>query len=373
MLALILTGMPSISAEAPTISVSSRAAVLYEPTSGRTLFEKEAHTALPMASTTKLMTALLAAEHTSWEQTVTVTEQAVRVEGSSLGLRAGDTLTVRDLVTGLLLESGNDAANVVALSICGSLEEFAVLMNEKAAQLGMTDSRFVTPSGLDAEGHGASAYDMALLAAEVLKNPVLAEICAMKTASIRINGVRITVNNHNRLLKTYPDAIGMKTGYTDAAGKCLVSAARRDGVVLIAVTLNGGDYWNDHTALYESGFARVKAVELPVPAPFSAAVAGGTATRTSLSIRPITAVLLDDEAANVRTIVRAPSILWAPVEADTVVGQVEYRVDGRLLGSAEIRTAEAVEARPPWSFQKRTWRLFRELWKELLVGYTPFT
>ena len=363
---LCLCAAPSAVAAPVEVSLSSRAAVLYEPFSERTLFEKDAHVPLPMASTTKLMTALLAAEYLPWESTITVSEEAVRVEGSSLGLRAGDTLTARDLVTGLLHASGNDAAGAVALAVCERLDACAARMNDKAAALGMQNSTFVTPSGLDAEGHAASAYDLALLAAEVLKNPVLAEICAAEQAFIRINGVQIAVTNHNRLLKLYPDAVGMKTGYTDLAGKCLVSAARRDGVLLIAVTLNGGDYWNDHIALYEAGFAQTEAVALTPPALPSSAVAGGSEDRVALVTEAFSAVLLKGEKTAVKAEVSLPHFVWAPVEKGEPLGVVSYYLGDRLLGSTAIAAAKNVEERPPHGYRQRVAAWLRGLWYSLI-------
>ncbi len=364
-----LCGLLSVPTGAETLpvaaEVSSRAAVLYEPESGRVLYEKQAHTPLPMASTTKLMTALLAAESLSWEQMVTATEQAVRVEGSSLGLRAGDTLTVRDLVTGMLLASGNDAANTVALSVCDSTEAFAERMNRRAAELGMRDSHFVTPSGLDGDGHAASAYDMALLAAAVLRQPVLREICALQQAQIRISGVTVTVGNHNRLLKLYPDAVGLKTGYTTRAGKCLVSAARRDGVLLIAVTLNGGDYWNDHIRLYEAGFACTEAVTLPLPPLPGWPVAGGRVPEVPLTAEPATAVLLRGEAAQVTARVRLAPFAWAPVAEGQAAGEIEYTLSGRVIAAVPLYAAAAAAERPELSYRERLGRMLGALLRSL--------
>lgn len=353
---------PSVSAE-----LSSLSAVLYEPTGQRVLYEKDAHTRRAIASTTKLMTALLAAENLCWDDTVTVPDEAVRVEGTSLGLRGGDTLSVRDLVTGLLLVSGNDAANAIALAVSGSLPAFAERMNARAAEIGMADTLFVTPSGLDEGDNGSSAYDMALLAAEVLKNPVLAEICAMQSASVVISGRKTTVTNHNRLLQLYPDAVGMKTGYTKKSGKCLVSAARRDGVLLIAVTLNGGDYWNDHMKLYEAGFGVMQAVELPLPALPALPVSGGTAGSVRLGTQPADPVVIPrDESAQVETKLELPAFLWAPVEAGQTVGTVRYYLNGQEVGASPVTAMEAVESRAVAGFSHRFWENFWAMVWELL-------
>lgn len=362
---------PAAAAEetTPTVSaeLSSLSAVLYEPTGQRVLYEKDAHTRRAIASTTKLMTALLAAENLDWDDTVTVPDEAVRVEGTSLGLRGGDTLSVRDLVTGMLLESGNDAANAVAFAVSGSLPAFAELMNARAQELGMADTLFVTPSGLDEGDNGSSAYDMALLGAAVLEDPVLAQICDSESASIVISGRKTTVTNHNRLLKLYPDAVGMKTGFTKKSGKCLVSAARRDGVLLIAVSLNGGDYWNDHMKLYEAGFGVMQAVELPLPSLPDLPVTGGVVGRVRLGTQPVDPVVIPrDESAQVETTLELPDFLWAPVEAGQTVGTVRYYLNGQEVGSSPVTTVEAVQSREIAGFSHQFWENWWSMVWELL-------
>lgn len=363
-----LTALPAVCAQAESPGLSSLSAVLYEPESGRVIFEKDAHTPRPMASTTKIMTALLAAEKCSPEQMVTIPKQAVMVEGSSLGLKEGDQISMRDLITGLLLESGNDAANTIALTVSGSLEAFAVVMNERAAELGMKNSTFVTPSGLDQGNHSSSAYDMALLAAEVMRNDMLAEICAQKKAVIHLgNPVReATVSNHNRLLSLYPYAVGMKTGFTKKSGRCLVSAARKDGVLLIAVTLNGGDYWNDHMALYNAGFEKVESVDLTLPELPNLAVSGGMTGYVQLRCEtPPAQVLMKEEAGKVSVRVELPPFTLAPVISGQRVGTVRYLLEGRELCALPLTAAYPVDARPVAGYTQRFWEWFRELFAEL--------
>lgn len=342
--AVLWAGIPIVSA-APSVSAVS--AILFEPVSGTVLFEKDAHTPRAMASTTKLMTALLAAEANDWDRVVEVTPDMVAVEGSALGLRGGDRITLRDLVSGLLLVSGNDAANVIAIALAGSLSAFADRMNAKAAELGMEHTCFVTPSGLDGEGHAACAYDMALLGAAVLRRPVLAEICAKQTDTIRINDRTHTIANHNRLLKLYTDAVGLKTGFTKKAGRCLVSAAKRDGVTLIAVTLNAGDDWNDHMALFDYGFSQVRAVELPQPVLPPLAVTGGVQGQVALAAPPAAPLILPmGQEGTVTMTVKLPRFVFAPVAAGDTLGEVVYTLDGETLLTLPITAADAVETRP---------------------------
>lgn len=324
------------------------------------LYEKDSRTARPMASTTKLMTALLASQTLSPDAVVTVPAAALPVEGSQVGLMAGDAATVRDLMAGLLLSSGNDAANALALLMADSLPDFAVQMNVQAARLGMTDSHFVTPSGLDAEGHGASARDMALLGAAVLREPVAAGLCAAKTASVTIGGRHMTLSNHNKLLKLYDGCIGMKTGFTKKSGRCLVSAVTRDGVTLVIATLNGGDYWNDHMALYDYAFSLVERRELPAAAPDTCPVAGGVCPAVRLTAELPPAVVLR-RGATISTAVELPRFVWAPVPSGAVLGRVRYTAGDRLLAAVELRAADAVAARPVPGAWALFWRRFVQL------------
>lgn len=341
----------TVSAAAPQ-SLSSLSAALYEPQSGRFLYEKDVDTRRPMASTTKLMTALCAAEVLSPDTVVTVPPAAVLVEGSSMGLRGGDTLTVRDLLCGMLLSSGNDAANAAALLSAGSLPAFAQLMNRKASALGMTNSLFVTPSGLDEGGHGSTARDMALLGAEVLRVPLLAELCAAKQASVSLSGHKVTLSNHNRLLSLYEPTVGLKTGFTKKAGRCLVSAAKRGGVTLVVASLNGGDYWNDHMALYDYGFSVTESVTPEMPSLSPLPVAGGTAASVCLRV-PVPESLTVLKGETVTCHVEVPAFVWAPVAAGEGVGTIRYDVDGITLYEAAITADGAVGERPPLEFWKK--------------------
>lgn len=234
-------------------AASDRAAgaVLMDAESGRVLYGHDAHKPRLIASTTKLMTALVAVDRAvDLDETVTVKGEWLGSEGSSIYLKAGEEITLRGLLYGLLLQSGNDAAMVIACHTAGSVEEFVELMNRRAAELGMKDSSFANPSGLDHENHYSTPYDMALLARACLDNSTVAELCATKSVTV---GTRTFVN-HNKLLWRCEGCVGMKTGFTEKAGRTLVSAAVRDGQTLICVTLNDGDDWNDHRKLLDYGF-----------------------------------------------------------------------------------------------------------------------
>lgn len=361
-LCVLLLGS-GLSAEAAP-AISSASAVVYEPESGMVLYEKDGDTPRPMASTTKLMTGLLAAERLSADQKVTVPAAALPVEGSQIGLKAGDTLTVEDLLTGLLLSSGNDTANVLALQMAEDLPGFARLMNERAAELGMKHSTFVTPSGLDAGEHSASARDMAVLGAAVLEQPLLARLCASKNSTLAINGHKITVRNHNKLLQKYDGCIGLKTGFTKKSGRCLVSAAQRDGVTLVVATLNGGDYWNDHMALYAHGFAQVERCAVPQVKSMTCSVAGGTEQQVMVMAHLPEAVTVR-RGEKVTCKMELPRFLWAPVEAGEQVGRVICQAGDRRIGEYPLTVAASVSMRPIPTGKERWKRHMVQLWNGL--------
>lgn len=244
-LCLIFCITPAV---AEALEVSATAAVLMDADMGQVLYEKNGDRQMLIASTTKIMTALVVLEHAAPDDVITVTPDHM-AEGSSMYLRAGETVRVEELLYGLLLCSGNDAA--LALTECaGGLTPFVALMNEKAAALGMARTSFANPNGLDADGHYSTARDMAVLAAAAVENPTFRRICSSRSVTI---GQR-TMENHNRLLRQVEGCVGLKTGYTQAAGRTLVSCTERDGCRLVAVTLQDGNDWADHAALYDYGF-----------------------------------------------------------------------------------------------------------------------
>ena len=244
-LCLIFCITPAV---AEALEVSATAAVLMDADMWQMLYEKNGDRQMLIASTTKIMTALVVLEHAAPDDVITVTPDHM-AEGSSMYLRAGETVRVEELLYGLLLCSGNDAA--LALTECaGGLTPFVALMNEKAAALGMAHTSFANPNGLDADGHYSTARDMAVLAAAAVENPTFRRICSSRSVTI---GQR-TMENHNRLLRQVEGCVGLKTGYTRAAGRTLVSCTERDGCRLVAVTLQDGNDWADHAALYDYGF-----------------------------------------------------------------------------------------------------------------------
>ena len=351
-LSLCLVGALCPVARAAGPEVSAQSAVVLTADTGAVLFEKDGHTPRPVASTTKIMTALLALEaaQEQGDPLVDITQEMVAVEGSSMGLQAGDSISLTGLAAGMLLASGNDAANAAALYLDGSLESFAARMNQRAAALGMEDTHFVTPSGLDGEdaqglGHLSTAYDMALLARVALEDQAFRQLCSSPSLAVEFAEPvkRVTYTNHNKLLTQYQGCVGVKTGFTKEAGRCLVSAAERDGALLIAVTLNAPNDWQDHTALLDYGFSQVEPyqlaggdVRLTVP------VVGSPVEVMSLRGSNGGEVTLPlGQGAQVERVVHAPKFLYAPVEAGEQVGEICWYLEGQLLGSAPLTAAGA--------------------------------
>ena len=321
-------------ADAAEVTVSAQSAVLMEAESGRVLYAKDADTPRLIASTTKLMTALVALESGhSLEEVVTIPAEAAGVEGSSLYLKAGETVKLKTLLYGMLLQSGNDAATAVALYCAGSLEAFAQKMNEKAQQLGMTNSHFTNPTGLDGEEHYSSAYDMALLARACLDVPELKEITATRSTTMEGR----TFVNHNKLLWRYEGCVGMKTGYTQAAGRTLVSSAERNGQTLVCVTLNDRDDWNDHKALLDYGFSAFPRQVLAEEGEELGRVPlqGSLLHMASVEARETVAYPLK-QGEEVTMEVDLPDQAEAPVVQGEIAGSVRFLVGSRQVGQTYL-------------------------------------
>ncbi|MBQ9532115.1 MAG: D-alanyl-D-alanine carboxypeptidase [Eubacterium sp.] len=235
---------------ASEITISAQSAVVMDAYTKTVLFRKEADIKRAVASTTKIMTCLIACESKRLNEKVKITnEMLLGCEGSLIYLKEGDVITLYDLVCGAMIASGNDAANAIAYYLSGGIEEFAGLMNLKAKEFGMNSTEFVTPSGLDEKNNHSTAFDMALLASEAVLNKELLEIASKKSAEITINNKKQTIYNHNKLLSYSDDYIGIKTGFTKKAGRCLISAYNFGGSIIVCVTLSASDDWNDHKTL----------------------------------------------------------------------------------------------------------------------------
>ena len=224
-------------AKTEEVDISSRIALIYDRASGRILYEKNGNKQTPMASTTKIMTVIVVLENAKLTDTVTITTKAAGIGGSRLGLKKNDKITVNDLLYGLMLRSGNDAAVALAIHVGGSVEGFAEMMNKKAEELNLTNSHFVVPHGLDNEGHYTTAYELAKMADYALKIDKFKEIVGTKVATIHINGYAKKINNTNNLLGSVSGVYGVKTGFTNGAGRCLVTACKRNDLDIITVII----------------------------------------------------------------------------------------------------------------------------------------
>ena len=228
---------------------NANACVVMDCSSKTVFYSDNEDTQMPIASTTKIMTCFLACESDKLSEVVTITDEMVNTHGSLIYLRVGDRITLVDLVKGALLASGNDAANAIAIALGGSIENFVNIMNNRATQIGMDNTLFVTPSGLDEGNHHSTAKDMALLTAKALENPLFSDLCKLKSSEIFVSDKKQVIYNHNKLLSYSDNFVGVKTGYTDKAGRCLVSAYNYNDNIIVCVTLNDYDDWQDHKNL----------------------------------------------------------------------------------------------------------------------------
>ena len=321
------------------VSTSASAAILVDADSGRVLYEQNADAKMLIASTTKILTALVAIREGNLSDVVTVSGKAAATEGSAMYLKAGEKLTLETLLYGLLLCSGNDAAVAIAEHVGGSEEAFVALMNTTAAALGMVNSSFANPNGLDADTHYSTARDMATLACAALKNETLMRIASTKSVTI---GGR-SMQNHNKLLAWQEGCLGLKTGYTRAAGRTLVSCAEKNGQRLVVVTLQDGNDWADHQSLYTYGFTHYPVCR--------ATTLGQVIERTAVSggmQETVPLVAADSfswplaEGEKLDTLVELEMPLTAPLFAGEAVGQAVFTVDGREVGAVDLLCGETV-------------------------------
>ncbi len=350
------------------VSTSAKAAILINADTGEVIYEQNSQEKLPMASTTKIMTALLLCEKGEMEKEITVTAEMVRVEGTSMGLLAGDKVSHKALLYGMLLASGNDAANVTAYSLGGTVDGFVKMMNERAAELGLLNTHFETPSGLDGAEHYTTAADLAALAAVCLKNPLFAEAAASKTATLYYGNppYRRTLTNHNKLLKTFDGAIGVKTGFTKKSGRCLVSAAEREGKRVIAVTLKDPNDWADHTALLNYGLERVQTTEIgPEQSEYTIPVIGGNSS-LNLNVEGMTATSLDSNGFSYK--INLPHFVYAPVKKGEAVGEIIYYKNEKEIGRNDItadKNIEKIKIEKSFSlsFKEGFIHIFKNIWE----------
>ncbi len=321
-------------------AVSAQKAVLVDAQTGRVLFEKDAYSRSLIASTTKIMTALIVCQQCNVLDRMRIPQEAVGIEGSSMYLQAGEVLTVQELLYGLMLRSGNDAAVALAIYCGGTVEGFVQLMNDKARQLGLMGTHFENPHGLDSPNHYSTAKDLAALAAYAMNDPIFYQ--TVSTKSLRI-GQR-SLQNHNKLLWRVEGADGVKTGFTKAAGRILVSSATRDGRRLICVTINDGNDWVDHATLLEGGFSRFQVKQLISQGDClgTADVVGGQSEKVQLLAQENFSYPLAKEE-QVEIILSGPGFAFAPVVQGGRAGYAYLCIGDSCVGKVELVYGQTVE------------------------------
>ena len=325
-------------------ALSAQKAILMDAQTGRVFYEKDADSRSLIASTTKIMTALIVCEQCNVLDRMRIPKEAVGIEGSSMYLKEGEVLTLQELLYGLMLHSGNDAAVALAIYCGGTVEGFAQLMNDKAHRLGLTGTHFENPNGLDSPNHYSTARDLAVLTAYAMENPIFAQ--TVSTKSVRVGERSLT--NHNKLLWRVEGADGVKTGYTKAAGRILVSSALRDGRRLVAVTINDGNDWADHAALLEDGFSRYTLRRI-----VTEGVCLGTRTVISGENEAVRLVadgafsfpLTADEIPDI--VISGPEFVYAPVVKGADAGFAYVCIDEKCVGKVPLVYETTVEMKQP--------------------------
>ena len=321
-------------------AISAQRGILFDATTKRIVFEKDAHSKSLIASTTKIMTALVVCEQTNVLDRVRIPREAVGIEGSSMYLREGEIMTVQELLYGLMLHSGNDAAVALAIYCGGTVEGFVQLMNDKAHRLGLTQTHFENPHGLDGPEHYSTAHDMAILASYAMDNPIFAKTVSAKN----INAAGRSLRNHNKLLWRVEGVDGVKTGYTKAAGRILVSSAVRQGRRLIAVTINAPDDWNDHEMLYQEGFRDFTITKIASKGEClgSVEVASGEAKYVQLlASEDFSYAIAPTET--VQIVIQGTGFVYAPVVRGQCAGFALVCVDDKTIGRIPLVYGDTVE------------------------------
>lgn len=343
-----------VCAVSDTPETSAGAAALLHADTGTLLYAENADAPMGIASTTKIMTALVVLEHCDLDDPVKILPEDTDVEGSSMYLQAGETCTVEELLYGLMLASGNDAALALARYCGGTVEGFVELMNQKAAELGLTQTHFCNPHGLDAEGHVSTAKELGLLACHAMENNTFREIVSANDITIK----NLTYVNHNKLLRTYDGCIGVKTGYTEACGRILVSCAERDGTRFVCVTLSDPDDWRDHAALLDWAFETWEYRE--ITASYELSVLSGTEPLCAAEAIPARLLLRRGEQPTLRA--ELPRFLFAPLRKGETIGTLTatspdgLSVQTPLICRSDV-PADVSMCLTPMERMQRIWRL----------------
>lgn len=325
------------------MNVPSQSAILIEEKTGRVLYNKNGKTEMAMASTTKIMTAILAIEYGNLDDVVVVDEEAANVEGSSIYIEKGDKITLEDLVYGLMLRSGNDAAYAIATHVSGSLKNFVELMNEKARVIGATHTNFTNPHGLYETEHYTTASDLALITQYAFRNEDFKEIISAKKVDIKINNEAHILYNKNKLLSGYEGGNGVKTGYTIDAGKCLVFSAQRDGLQIIGVILRASDIWAESRMLLDYGFEHYTMENVMKKGEYITSVYVENGINDQFKI--ISDENIDipiKQGENIERVLNVNNTMAAPIYNKERIGSVDFLIDGEIVYSKDLYSPRKV-------------------------------
>lgn len=361
---VLLTGSFSVYG-AEHVGTSAKAFVLIDAF-GDIIFENNAHTRLPMASTTKIMTAIVAIDYLNTMDIVSVPKEAVGTDGSSAYLKVGEKLCVNDLLHALLLQSANDAAVALAIAAKGSVSDFCAVMNAKAENMGLVNTHFDNPHGLDSKDHYTTAYELAIITAKAFGIPLLADIMGTKKYSCTSDmGTQRVFVNHNRLPSMYEHCIGGKTGFTKADGRCLATAAENNGVRLIAVTLDAPNDWNDHQKLYSAGFELYSEQKLCAPYEYEKnLLVAGSDTNSIVCTNTSAVFAYVRQNCEITAVFEIPGFEYAPICEGQSVGRVVFLQNGNEIAYAELvakESAEKEETKEKISFWNKILNFFKNI------------
>lgn len=327
------------------VSVSAKSAVVIDRDTKEILYAKNQDEVLSMASTTKIMTAIIALENADLEQEITVKKEYTLVEGSSMYLKEGEQISMKELIYGLMLMSGNDAALAIAYETTGDYDEFIELMNQKAIDLGLENTAFKNPNGLDEEGHSTTAYELAKITAYALQNQ---EFCEIVSSQYYESETR-TMKNHNKMLWLSEESIGVKTGYTEKSGRCLVSANEVDGKVLICVTLDAPSDWADHLELYDTCYASYSTYNLHKKDDEfkNISILGGHLDESLVLFNDdINLILTKEQYEKLDFEIYAKKINYAPIKKGEIYGEIVYNIDNNEVFRGQLVFSEDVNYEP---------------------------
>ena len=357
LLVFLFIFFPCISLANNIPTISGKNAIAIEVNSGRILYEKNGFNKASIASTTKIMTLIVALENNLLDDTVVVSKKAAWTGGSSVNLKEGDKIKLSEILYGLMLNSGNDAAVAIAEHTAGNLEEFAKLMNEKAKEIGALNTNFVTPHGLDTEGHYSTAYDMAIISKYALQNPIIAKIVSTQYYTMHfLDGKTKELKNTNPLLSFYEGISGMKTGYTGMAGRCLIATAKRNDLNIIVVTLGEPSSKlriNDTVKILDYCFNNYKMYDLRelYPINFSMKIKKSIKEKiTPIYKNSLILPLLSSEKENIIIRKYLTEELIAPIEINQHVGKIQFKTGNEVLGEIEICSPYSVNKTTVWEY-----------------------